>query len=80
MKNDRFQQYIHKFNRRVTGPEISSVAGVDHNLYQFTEFYRDSRQAFGVRFQVEKRTYEWLWCAAGIFCGVVSVVFMLGQL
>ena len=37
-------------------------------------FYRDSRQVFGVRFQVEKPSHDWLWAVAGLIVGIVAVL------
>lgn len=43
--------------------------------YHF-RFYRDSREAFGVRFQVEKPSRDWLWFAASVAL-VIAVAMVL---
>lgn len=50
----------------------------------YPEFYRDSRHAFGSRFQADvddkKIAWaEWAFCLIGIACGIASIILMAGQ-
>lgn len=77
MGNDKFQMYMQNFNRRLRFPGAASAAKIDQSSYQFTEFYRDSRHAFGVRFQVEKKNRDYLYTAAAVllFVAVLWIRF-----
>lgn len=43
-------------------------------------FYRDSRQAFGTRFSVEKRGRDWVWTLASVIATLVLVWVMAGRI
>lgn len=43
-------------------------------------FFRDSRDAFGTRFQVEKPNRDWMWTLASVVLLAVAVVLMAGRL
>lgn len=49
-----------------------------HSIANY-RFYRDSRHAFGVRFQVEKPSRDWLWMIPALIVSVLAVVVMLSK-
>lgn len=47
---------------------------------EHTRFIRDSRHAFGHRFQVEKPNRDWLWAVAAFATACLAIVAMAVQL
>ena len=79
MNNDKFAQYIQNFNRRLRFTGAASSAKIDERSYRSTEFYRDSRDAFGVRFEVEKPNRDWLWMIPALIVSILAVVVMMAK-
>lgn len=46
----------------------------------FISFHRDSRRAFGHRFQVERPSRDWIWGVASLTAACFAVVLMAGQI
>jgi hypothetical protein len=42
--------------------------------------YRDSRHAFGHRWQPEKPSHDWIWAVAGLVAGVVAILAFAARL
>lgn len=79
-ENGKFQQYMQNFNRRVRSSGTASAAKIDHSSYQFTEFYRDSRHAFGTRFEVEKPNRDWIYGVVALVAACLAIAVMAAQL
>lgn len=51
---------------------------IEPNLY--TRVIRDSRHAYGHRFEVERPNRDWIWGVATLIVVCVAVVVMAGQI